>query len=58
MAAKKPAPATVSVRVLVDIHVDGVHYRCGTVHPFPAEVAAALVKDGAADDHPEAVKEA
>lgn len=59
MAAKKPAaPESVRVRILAETIVDGIRHACNTVAEFDAATAAALVRDGVADDHAEAVKAA
>lgn len=58
MAAKKPTPSTVRVRILVDTEVDGVPRACNSIAEFPSAVAADLVTSGVADDNAEAVKAA
>lgn len=48
--------ANKKARILVDKNIDGVHYKCNQVIDADSALIKELVKEGAADDHPDAVK--
>jgi hypothetical protein len=49
------SPTLVSVRILTPVELDGISYKSGVHADLPAELAAALVESGQADDNAEAV---
>ena len=53
MAKKEASAKSNAVRILRDVHVDGITYRPDEVVEFAD--ASALIADGAADAHPDAV---
>jgi hypothetical protein len=56
MAAKKEIPTDpVTVRMLVDKTIEGVHYKANQAVIYPPALGVGLVNAGEADDQPEAV---